>query len=88
MTLHRYWITFKRDDVGLLRSLGLGLGMGVTAFDEADMKRIVGEHLKDKGPVELEAIEADVKYDSLEANHVRKNMGNMADRGIWFPKVS
>ncbi|MEM6932480.1 MAG: hypothetical protein AAF526_02730 [Pseudomonadota bacterium] len=52
------------------------------------MKRIVGEHLKDKGPVELEAIEADVKYDSLEANHVRKNMGNMADRGIWFPKVS
>ena len=76
MTLHRYWITFERTDVGLLRSHGLGLGMGVTAFDESDMEKIVSKYFKGSKPIKIEAVEADVRYEDLEKDHQPLSLGS------------
>ena len=34
---------------------------------------------------EIEFVNSNISINGLEENHVRPNIGNMDDKGIWFP---
>jgi hypothetical protein len=74
-----FWVDFHEPPIGL------GLGLGVTAFDKEDALRIVEDNF---GQLSAERITIVESIDQLEANHVRRNMGNFLKRGIWFPNNS
>ena len=85
--LTRYWFSFDPSDE-TVRRLRFGFGVGVTAFDEADavalVRKVTG---RDRLPT-IKNMEPNVRYDDLEANHVQKNLGNMAVRGVWYPNYN
>ncbi len=87
--LHRYWIEFdarEPHDRELLARRYLLPGCGVTAWDEADAHRLISEHLFEGGPLPpIRSITPDIDISSLDANHVRPNMGIHVWRGVWFP---
>ncbi len=74
--MERYWITFEKRD-----SSFLNLGLGVTAYSEADAREIV-RAVSDRPIVKIEVI-FDMR--DIEQKHVAPNMGNHFRRGIWFP---
>jgi hypothetical protein len=83
--LTRYWITFSRRDGDL--HLGTGLGVGVTAYDFADAKNILGRTIfKHSTLPEIADVVEGVTFDQLDQSHVATNMGVMVCRGVWFPK--
>jgi hypothetical protein len=89
--LTRYWVTFDPSDAKTITSLSLGLGVGVTAFDSSDAKKLIFAAFADFADFvlpEIINITEHITYDDLEANHVKKNMGSMAVRGVWYPKQS
>jgi hypothetical protein len=75
--LNRYWITFEKQQMPSV----LNLSVGVTAYCEADARKLVAE-VFDQRIVAVEVI-ADMR--SIDQNHVAPNMGNHFERGIWFP---
>ena len=79
--LTRYWITFVPSHDWRV----LGLGAGVTAFDEADATSLLKEALGVGSLPAIQNVVRDVGYDDLERDHVQKNLGNMAVRGVWYP---
>ena len=80
--LHRYWLTFAPTT----KPDGLGLGCGITAYDEADARRLfettVVPHV---GPKKIVEIIKDVDVTTLDQGHVIPNMGIRSNRGVWFP---
>jgi hypothetical protein len=75
--MERYWITFeKRADPSFLN-----LGVGVTAYSEADAREIV--HAAFDRPMAKVEVISDMR--EIEQNHVAPNVGNHFKRGIWFP---
>jgi hypothetical protein len=66
------------------------IGFGVTAHDIDDALRIIrlfgyADYLPDDlGSLK---ITQGVRYFDLEENHVRKNMGPIVVRGLWYPFV-
>jgi hypothetical protein len=64
----------------------LSFSFGVTAYSLADALAIIrdsGYELpEDIGTLQ---IREDVRYDDLEPNHVRTNMGPIVVRGLWYP---
>jgi hypothetical protein len=84
--LKRYWIDFESSDIRMLTRLGLGLGAGVTAFSDDDAVSLLKNHLRvDVLPVIIK-IRPNITFQDLEKDHVAKNLGNMAQRGVWFPQ--
>jgi hypothetical protein len=82
--LHRYWIHFP--DVPEARLYGLGRGCGVTAHDLEDARALLREQLfRGEEPPPFERVIEDVDVSTLEANHVRPNIGVVTWRGVWFP---
>jgi hypothetical protein len=75
--LKRYWVTFERQQTPSL----LNLGVGVTAYSEADACKLVAEAF-DQRIVRVEVI-TDMR--SIDQKHVIPHMGNHFERGIWFP---
>jgi hypothetical protein len=84
--LHRYWFEFG----GPRHTLPPGgrLGCGVTAVDRAD-----AEHLLVDGPFRgkplppVERMIEDVDVGELDAGHVLPNIGDVTQRGVWFPRL-
>ena len=84
MSLTSAWVIVEptRDD----QRNPFPMGLGVTGWDEHDIRRIVAADAIKGRDLVITAIKIPVKYDELERLHVRKNMGVMIERGIWFPK--
>ena len=73
-----YWATFAgQPDFHILR-----LGAGVTAHSPADAKELISIAF---GGVEVASLSVVRDVNSLDAGHVRPNMGNIFQRGVWFP---
>ena len=85
--LTRYWITFAAPEE-TLTDHSLGLGVGVTGFDQADALKLVEAALGMERLPTVGSILPDVSFDDLERNHVQKNLGNMAVRGVWYPRYN
>lgn len=66
--------------------LGLGLGAGVTAHSVSDAMMLLDSAYGDELP-QIVDINENITYVELETEHVKKNMGTMAVRGIWFPNL-
>lgn len=84
--LVKFWIIFDEADCRNLTRLGLGLGAGVTAYNESDALALLRSHLKIDDLPQVERFVRDIKFDDLEENHVRRNMSSMSERGVWYPR--
>ena len=84
--LTRYWITFVPSDE--LLSYSLGIGAGVTAFDDRDAVSLLEGAFGCESLPAIQSISPDVCFDDLERDHVQKNLGNMAVRGVWYPNCN
>ena len=73
------WIEFDNAPTDL------GLGAGVTARDLEDACNLLRAQY---GTVAVSKVSTVESIEQLEANHVRKNMGSILRRGIWFPNHS
>jgi hypothetical protein len=82
--VRRFWVEFElraADDV----PFGVSLGCGVTAFDRDDALQLLHERLfLHRSLPALRRLIEDVDVSTLDP-HVTPNMGNPAERGIWFP---
>ena len=72
----------------LVAAHSLGLGAGVTAFSEADATMLMKQTFGSDRLPAIQSIVTGVRYDELERNHVQKNLGNMAVRGVWYPSYN
>lgn len=80
--LRRFWIEFSNPPQYSV----LGLGCGVTGYDKADALKILARTVLLEHPgLEIERVIEDVDTQSLDAGHVRPNMGIPVVRGVWFP---
>jgi hypothetical protein len=81
--LRRYWFKFERLPV----PAAVNLGCGVTAHSRDDALALVKERVfgTEKLPPLVEVVD-DVDVSSLERKHVLPNLGNLRERGIWFPQ--
>jgi hypothetical protein len=83
--LNRYWIVFEKGSDPIF---GLTFGVGVTAFDVGDARKLIGEQMKIDTLPSISKVTYNVKYADLEENHVKRNMGDMSRRGVWYPNVN
>jgi hypothetical protein len=84
--LHRYWFEFGGPRHAL--PLGAWLGCGVTAVDRADAERLlVDGPFRGKPLPPVERIIEDVDVGELDAGHVLPNIGDVTQRGVWFPRL-
>ncbi len=82
--LKRFWFRFGRSSKQGI----LDFGCGITAYDLSDAQRILHEKVFPiYGEGTIEQINEDIDVRTLDANHVRPNMGNPALRGVWFPLI-
>lgn len=85
MDLRRFWFEFS-DDTGKPLPIGVGLGCGVSAYDYDDAIQIIQSAVFEGKPLPVISTSiADVDVSELDVNHVRSNMGNVLQRGVWFP---
>lgn len=85
MNLHRFWFTFSLT-LADPHPAGVLLGCGVTAFSKEDAIDLMKERVFTKTPFPaIQNVQEDVDVSTLDAGHVRPNMGNVVKRGIWFP---
>jgi hypothetical protein len=83
--LRRYWFRFALN-FGEPHPPGVLLGCGVTAADVDSAQRLMAAKVF-KGyrlPTITEVVE-DIDVCTLDAGHVRPNMGDPACPGVWFP---
>jgi len=82
--LTRYWFTFAKAE----ESNVLDMGCGITAYDLRDAHRFLREQVFPLfGERAIAQVAADVDVRTLDASHVRPNMGPAAVRGVWFPMI-
>lgn len=81
--LRRFW--FELDRTAVLPP-GVIMGCGITGHDLEDALTLLRERVfcSPETPPPTRVV-ADVDIASLDAGHVRPNMGNPAVRGVWFP---
>lgn len=82
--LRRFWFEFKRTGTSSLRP-EVTIGCGVTAYDYDDAVDLLRERVFAGNVPEVEKAQSDVDVSTLDAGHVRPNMGSPTERGIWFP---
>jgi hypothetical protein len=81
--MKRFWFTFRNTE----RSAPVGPGCGVSAHDYSDAVGILEETvLRDYPTLIIEGVREDVDVRDLDQGHVVPNIGNVAVRGVWFPK--
>lgn len=84
MKLTRYWFEFEGDLRDL--PLGLGLGCGITAYNNDDAIWILKQKVfKDKPVPTIKKLVENVDVSTLDAGHVLLNMLPTTWRGVWFP---
>jgi hypothetical protein len=81
--LRRFWFKFER----LPTPTAINLGCGVTAYDRDDALNLLQERVFRTNPLPavVEIID-DVATARLDPKHVLPNLGNPAERGVWFPQ--
>jgi hypothetical protein len=81
--LHRYWIRFQKAD----HPTWWNLGCGVTAYTRDDAIGLAQRLVSVESTMpEIADIVEDVNVQDLDQNHVVPNMGDVARRGIWYPR--
>jgi len=75
-----YWIKVERQPSPTF----LNLGVGITASSEEEARAIFADAFGSDVPVVSVAPIEDMR--DIDQGHVRNNMGNWFQRGIWFPK--
>jgi hypothetical protein len=80
--LHRYWFEFEtRVDY-------FGAWFGVTAYNYDDAISVLNKWVfNGKTMPPLKKMAEDVNVESLDAGHVLPNIGVVAVRGIWYPRM-
>lgn len=82
-TLTRYWFEFE----SLPRPSALNIGCGVTAHNVDDAKSLMQEWIFSGEPLpKIRRIVESVNVSNLDERHVLPNIGQVAMRGVWFPK--
>jgi hypothetical protein len=85
MKMHRYWFKFELTMADPHPS-GVLLGCGVTAYSKDDAIELMKERVFTKFPLPaIKSVQEDVDVSTLDRGHVLPNMGNVLQRGIWFP---
>ena len=80
--LHRFWFTFKNPP----QLSVLNLGCGVTAYSCDDALALLqGRSSFPMDGLEICEVVENVQIDSLDPGHVRPNIGDVSQRGVWFP---
>ena len=83
--LHRYWFEFGGPREAL--PPGSRLGCGVTAIDRTDARRLLAAGpFRGRGLPPIEQIIEDVDVSELDPGHVVPNIGDVTQRGVWFPR--
>jgi hypothetical protein len=83
MKLRRYWFEFDITDPSHDPFLAW---CGVTAWDLEDARRLLSERVFGTASLPpIRRVIEDIDISSLDANHVRPNMGVCTVRGVWFP---
>jgi hypothetical protein len=82
--LRRYWFEFGAPREALPPAGWVGCG--VTAVDRADAERLLTEGPFRGGMLPpIERVIEDVDASKLDTGHVLPNMGDVTQRGVWFP---
>jgi len=85
MNIRKFWFEFSEICDKPL-PLGLKLGCGISGYDYDDAldiaKRVIFEG-KSLPPLSKEIKDVDIS--KLDENHIRPNMGNALQRGVWYP---
>jgi hypothetical protein len=83
--LTRFWFKFRVTSP----PTGWGLGVGITAYDLADARRMLREQVVPiyGEPVDEPEVIEHIDIRTLEEKHVRPNIGNPVVRGVWFPPL-
>jgi hypothetical protein len=82
MSLRRFWFTFRVAP----EFSPLGLGCGVTARCREDAIQILSATVfAGRAVLMIESVVEDVDIRSLDQGHVVPNMGDVTQRGVWFP---
>jgi hypothetical protein len=82
--LKRFWFNFEKTP----SPSAVNIGCGVTAFDRADAEWLLKTSIfKGKTfPAITDCIE-NIDVSKLDTRHVLPNIGQVAIRGIWFPRI-
>jgi hypothetical protein len=72
-----YWFVPKEER-------GAPFGIGVTAFDLDDARRLISEQGWNI-VIEDATVTENVAFEDLDQKHVPPNMGVMVMRGVWYP---
>ena len=81
----RYWFEFEQDDKFFPRVV-VGVGCGVTAYDKNDAITLLQKTVfNDRTMPSITQIIENVDISELDESHVLPNMGNVFERGVWFP---
>ncbi|MCP3097663.1 hypothetical protein LZ198_02100 [Myxococcus sp. K15C18031901] len=80
----RFWFEFESGDA---LPVGTRLGCGVSARDAEDAMVLLRERVFQGSdlPRVLRLVE-DVDVSTLDAGHVLPNLGDVRERGVWFPR--
>ena len=85
MPLRRYWLQFEFSH-DASPPAGVRMGCGVTAYDYDDAFALLREKVFRSAELpEVATAAEDVDISTLDARHVRPNMGDPTTRGVWFP---
>ncbi len=81
--LRRFWFKFER----LPAPTPINLGCGVTAYSRDDALALLRDRVFGaRGLPPITQVIEDVSTTRLDPKHVLPNLGNPAQRGVWFPQ--
>lgn len=82
MKLRRYWFTFHNPP----QFSPLGLGCGITAYSCQEASEILATTVFVGRSVPIiKSVTEDIDVQTLDQYHVTPNMGQVTNRGVWFP---
>ena len=85
MTLRRFWFEFDLS-ASQAHPMGVLAGCGVTAFSREDSLQLLRDRVfNGKTLPQIRRLIEDVDVSELDPGHVLPNMGNVLNRGVWFP---
>lgn len=80
-----FWFEFHEHNEKKL-PLGTRRGCGVTAHDKEDAIKLLKYFIfKDWEVLPINSIKENISLEELEQNHVAPNIGNIMERGLWYP---